>query len=591
MSGLPNSRQRLQVVSPLLPALVFGAAVSAGGATNTVVVNSDGSFSPAHTKIFHGGTVEWQFHDSTDAIVPISGSSTGSVQDVCMDYLPYDPADPNEFTGPMPQAVSGIFTISPQDSPYASSNETWQSQQLTGVFIRMRWNDVHLGEDTYFWDEMDAEIDQAIQNGKVYSLGFKAGSRGTPQWIFDPAMTSEPVSPLDFGFMEDGQPALQGSPADLNFRTHYFYLLRAVAAHLRERNAAYRALSCIKISGLNLHTHENRLPSDTPQELTTWAGPGQYTPDALFEFYDEETVLLATEFPDKDMSYALIQGGFPEINNAGEYAGMIPAPTNPVPSSAQLTEEVLGRGRTNHAARFIVQHNGLGEKPSNCPGSGIHPITVDTNFHYVGSGCPNRWVLAEAEAGQVTGYQTVNSLDDLFKLESTFSNAWDNSDCIFLELYEGIAQQADTNGLPSGMSLGDWADQFHQRRLDDWPWIPDPFPLTHRHTFTRASASGSGPQFHFYINSAKCSGGAGTNYGVVAVLPDLSFTSIRGNPDGTVSMTLGAADAGTLRIEQSNPGTGWTLLEARTIAGGTIEITDPLPSSKRSYRARLATIN
>lgn len=547
---------------------------------HVVTVNADGSFSPARVEIFDGDTVEWRFSNRSGTIIPVNLGAGGSL---CTNYLPYNPADPNEFTGPMPRAASGIFALSPEDTPYAVQDATWQNTNITGVFIRLRWDDVHLGTNQFDWDELDAEIAKAVANGKVYSLGFKAGVRGTPQWIFNPNRTTSPVTPLDFGFRSAGMTNYYGSPADANYRKHFNDLLQAAAAHLRERNAFYRALAYIKISGLNLYTHENRLPNET-NDLPIWASLGQYTPTALYQFYDEQTALLAAEFPDKDMSYALIQDGFPLINNDGEYAGQS-APTNsPLPTGAAQTERILNAGRTNLGTRFVVQHNGLQPKPTNCPNEGIHPIVLDPNFHYVGSGCPNRWVLEQASLGQVTGYQIVSGITNLTDLESTFSNAWENSDGIFMEIYQANALSAVANGLPSGKTLGEWAEQFHQRRRTDWPGIPDPFPLTHSHTFTRTVSSNSGPQLLNFINGSNCS----TNYGVVAILPDLSFTAIARHADGSVQLTLAVARADTLRVEYSEDLVGWTLLESRSTPAGTVEVTDAAATAlSRFYRAAL----
>lgn len=553
---------------------------------HVVTVNPDGSFTPTRVEIFSGDTVEWRFAGRTDAIVPVGLNAEGHPD--CASPLPYVPDDPNEFTGPMPRAASGIFTLSPEEAPYTTQDETWQSSNLTGVFIRPRWDEVHLGPDQFQWAEVDAEIEQAVRHGKVFSIGFKAGVRGTPRWIFDPAATDAPVTPLDFGFRQEGRPAYYGSPADENYRKHYFAFLRAFAAHLRARNAWYRALAYVKICGLNLYTHENRLPKETVEDIATWAGPGRYTPTALLDFYHEQTRVLVEEFPDKSMSFALIQDGFPEINDAGEYRGQPTPPQEPIPSGAAQTTAVLEQGRLEHGLLFAVQHNGLQTKPAYCPGSGLHPIEVDSNFHYVGSGCPNRWVLAESAAGQVTGYQTVNNLADLFEVESALQNAWDNSDAVFLEVYETIGLAADGAGLPSGMTLGDWAERFHQRRRSAFPEIPDPFPMTHRHSFTRTT-SGSTPQQLYYVNPAKCPGDT-TPYGVIVILPVLRFESVSPRSDGSILLTLAAERPGTLRVEFSRDLLrDWQLLQSISTAGGTVEVTDTsAPSQRRFYRAMLS---
>ena len=306
----------------------------------------------------------------------------------------------------------------------------------------------------------------------------------------------------------------------------------------------------MRISGLNLHSAENRLPNETPRDLATWAGPGGYTPTALLEFYRLQTALLAEEFPDKDQSYALIQAGFPRINDLGEYLDQPTQPTQPIPTGTQQTEAVLLQGRTDHGMRFAVQHNGLQPKPAVCPGSGVHPIVVDPGFPYVGSGCPNRWVLAESTAGQVTGYQTVNSLADLADLESALENEWDNSDGIFLEIYQGLGLAAEAQVLPSGMTLADWAERFHGRRREDFPQIPDPFPLTHRHTFSNTHVDGASLEFS-YVGRLDCPGAVPPAFGVITILPDLGFSDVTREPDGRLRFSILSADAGRVTLPSS----------------------------------------
>ena len=331
--------------------------------THTVTVNADGSFSPQRLFIHDGDTVEWQFHERTDTIIPVD--SVGPSVATCSAYKPYDPADPNEFTGPMPHAASGIFTLGPDGrgfvietmgdpSPscdyaqasvkvgnqylcptgerFATMDATWQQPNITGAFIRLRWNEVHLGPGMFDWTAMDREIEKAVRNGKMYSLSFKAGSKGTPEWIFDPAIagataverltfqdTGDNPEPSECGVVMD-----LGSPADANYRLHYFVLWQAAARHIRVRNAWYRALAYVKPSGANLFSHETRRPNRCEASCNicnpqVWAEQGAYTPMALYEFYSQQTALLTAEFPDKDMSYMLIQAGFPRVNDKGEY--------------------------------------------------------------------------------------------------------------------------------------------------------------------------------------------------------------------------------------------------------------------------------
>ena len=78
---------------------------------HTVTVNADGSFSPSELVISSGDTVRWQFNERTDTIIPVEVIESDAV--LSSAYKPYDPTGAHEFTGPMPRAASGIFTLGP----------------------------------------------------------------------------------------------------------------------------------------------------------------------------------------------------------------------------------------------------------------------------------------------------------------------------------------------------------------------------------------------------------------------------------------------------------------------------------------------
>jgi hypothetical protein len=343
-----------------------------------------------------------------------------------------------------------------------------------------------------------------------------------------------------------------GSPADPNYRKFYFDLWKAAAQRIRYRNAWYRALAYVKPSGANLISDENRLPKNceincpicNPQ---VWAEQGNYTPTALYSFYRELTALLASEFPEKDMSYMLIQAGFPLVNDNGEYKEPL---TMPLPGRTEQTERILAGGRREHGLRFVVQHNGLGVKPqdrtppeSPCPNEGKHPAVPP--FGGVGSGCPNRWVLDEGVAGQVTGFQTNNArgVATSVELESTFQNAWDNSDGIFVEIYEQLFWKAEVAGPvldpnASGRTIADWANLFHERRRRDWgAKLGDPFPLTHSHVFKRTINSQTDNQLFYYINPSRCDAGNTANFGAIVILPG-NVTSVAESKNSPTSFAL-----------------------------------------------------
>ena len=570
---------RNMILAAMVSALLLAPAFSQQPQRHTIIVNADGSFSPMELFIHDGDTVVWQLHDRTDAIIPVD--TTGQAGSLCTAYKPYDSMDPNEFTGPMPHAPSGIFTLNPDgrgfaietigtpnpscnpnNSPvivgnqylcptgerFATMDWTWQNPNITGVSIRMRWNEVHLGPGVFDWTVMDREIEKAVRNGKLYSLTFKAGLKGTPDWIFDPAVAGASVvkrltfqdgghqlAPGDCGFVMN-----LGSPADSNYRQLYFDLWRAAAQRIRARNAWYRALAYVKPSGANLISPENRLPKRCEDGCNicnpqVWAEQGGYTPSGLYAFYSEQTTMLMQEFPDKYLNYMLIQAGFPLVNDNGEYQEPL---TAPLPQPTEQTERILVQGQMEHGLRFVVQHNGLGLRPQDrpnplppCPNEGVHPAVGP--FAGVGSSCPNKWVLEAGERGLVTAFQTPNpnNLRTPVELESALRNAWDNSDAIFLEIYEQLLWHAETAGPvldpnATGRTIGEWTEMFHERRRDFWGnQLPDPFPMTHEHFFKRTISSESENQVFYYVNPSKCGAAEIANLGVIVILPD-DITSV-----------------------------------------------------------------
>ena len=531
-------RTRLLVTTLLL--LLSMRPASAG--THTVRVNADGTFTPAVVNIASGDTVEWQFTGASDSIIPITWDGRSPNQ--CSAIRPWSSSDPNEFTGPMPEAASGIYTISPLETGYvveplkstcpdglpprvtagsemlcrgtvaqATMDATWRDPDLAGVFIRLLWNDVQLAPGTadssFDFTVLDREIDKAVKNGKVYSIGIKAGSDGTPAWLFTNGVTR--LGLQDSGTGDEGGetcgPKMNlGNPTEIAYRNHYFDLLRKIASHIRSRADWYRALAYVKPSGANLFSHENRLPkrclAGCVCNTEVFAQNG-YRPSGLYAFYQEQLNVLAAEFPGKTMSYALIQDGFPKVSDSGAYEKSDGSSSGgPLPGGTEQTQKILDNGQAAQGLRFAVQHNGLGPKRADGCLSDVRA-----------QGCPNRWVLEEGLQGQVTGWQTDNDIENAAATDSTLLNALVNSRAVFVELYEEKYWEAvrqpnrviDPAG--SGRTMAQWAAEFHSRRRALFPSIADPFPLTHRHTFVRTQASGD-QTFH-YVHGSKCSS-AGT---------------------------------------------------------------------------------
>ena len=146
-----------------LPFTIFPIALLLAQPQSHVVrVNPDGSFTPQMLNIRSGDTVRWEGLTRSDSIIPADGA--GGYPALCSARAPYDASRPNEFTGPIPLAPSGVFTLSPLNNGFVEAvgscagnrpptatgdggrvlcagtvyeqtlDSTWRSDQNTGTF-------------------------------------------------------------------------------------------------------------------------------------------------------------------------------------------------------------------------------------------------------------------------------------------------------------------------------------------------------------------------------------------------------------------------------------------------------------------------
>ena len=557
-----------------VPALdELGRSIGGSLEVAEVIVMPDGSFFPHTTYISDGSTVRFVMHDRRDSVIP--ATSNGSFPSICDTPKAYVASDPANFTGPMPVAASGIFTLNPNPGDLglvelvsnsgnpcgafatrgrvgdrylcasgprnATMDSTWEDENITGVFIRLKWNDlVPDAAGDYHFDDLTREVEKAVANGKLFTLAIEAGKDGTPDWIFssepgwafrfnpvtfqlEPYRVLRPgggggverLSFQDYASDSDadtttcGQPMDLGSPADLAYAAHYSDLLLAVANHLKSNAAWYRALAYIKPSGANLFTAENRLPKRCKPgclcNTRVWSDAG-YTPNGLEWFYAAQMNDLHDMFPGKTMSYSLIQDGFPQVDNGGGYVdengiyqdGNGAAAPNMEIGGLDQSLNVINEGQSEWGLDFAVQHCGL--QPAYF---GVVPPQMPECSSLGNPGCPNRWVVQEGLEGQYIGFQTQNiqKIDDGLKLETALDNAWRNSNATFVEIYEERAWQAKLEGGLHQEALGWWADRFHSRREGiSFPIPLPPAPITFEHTFHRTP--GLGEQAHYFIHAS-----------------------------------------------------------------------------------------
>lgn len=217
-----------------------------------VTVDAAGNISPQQVVLHNGQTAVWTFATASPANALVRQTWISPTYTAA----PYDSTYVNEFMTPLPKGMSGIFVISEnqggfieQIDPCAQGSvekatrtvdgvlwylcttnpssaadpnyqrtmdSTWANPAITGVFIRLKWSDLQTSPTTYNDSILLREVDKAVANGKLYSIGIKSGAEGdaTPAWLFDPAPAGAGLTPVLLDWNED-TPSVQHSPACL----------------------------------------------------------------------------------------------------------------------------------------------------------------------------------------------------------------------------------------------------------------------------------------------------------------------------------------------------------------------------------------
>lgn len=521
LRGPASSKPHGAAVALFMACAVLAASACAAPPAVSITVNSDGTFFPNPVNIQAGDKVQWTNLSTTDSIVQIADPALFPNSDPCgiadddLDHA-FAAADANEFTGPNREAVSGIFVLG-QDGPglvqrlatetcsceslaepcvprqvnsldgntyklcpaEGEINEvldaTWTNPDITGVTLRLNWSDIQIdnnGVIEFFWDDLDREMNRAVENGKLFILDVSAGGNGTPDWIFDnyggPAAPG-PVAPLSFrDFGSEPSPPNNrcgfdltiGSPVDGAYRDLYAAMIEALADHVATDSRWFQALAHVRVSGANFLSSEARLPKrcfdgDGDGVLDNrcvcnskiWADAG-YTPQGLYDYYTfVGNTIYNAFYQRKSLGYQLIQDGFPRVESETNFQGDSlldqdgnnllepPGVTGDDLGAFTQTVSILREGRegrfidpfgvfTDLAAGklFVPQHSGINTLPEDrgFPGCAqsvaVDPVTLQATFPITtgtsadrSPGCPNRWAVEEGTLhGQIMGFQTVN---------------------------------------------------------------------------------------------------------------------------------------------------------------------------------------
>lgn len=384
--------RRARAAAPAKPG-VRSARVAA--TTHVIKVKPNGVFDPQDITINAGDTIKWTQLGRRDAVVQIANPGTSLAVCGVNKNFPhaFDSSDKNEFTGPTRLGVSGIFALGPNGPGFKEINrndpgrwrcqcgsgeadcgfqftrfadfklcpeegiaydflpETWANPDITGVTIRLNWSDIQKDinqQIVYVWDDLDRQMEKAVQHGKLFTLDVRAGSHGTPPWIFTTysgrnVAPPGPVTPIVLKDWLDGpEPPgtcgfemTLGSPTDEHYRDLYVAMIRELARHVASDSRWFQALAYVKASGANFITSEARLPKhcfdgdDANTKLDDncvcntqrWAEAG-YTPEGLYRYYRVvENAIYEAFFRRKSINYQLIQDGFPRVTSATNFQG------------------------------------------------------------------------------------------------------------------------------------------------------------------------------------------------------------------------------------------------------------------------------
>lgn len=201
---------------------------------------------------------------------------------------------------------------------------------MDGIMVVIGWDAIEPAMGQYQWATLDQWISQGISSGKKIGLSINAGS-STPAWLFQAAPTGAGAKALKFTISPHGgatglcQSLTMAAPWDSAFLARWDSILAAVAAHLQSAGT-YKAITHVRLTGINRTTEETRLPAETAQStglacvsdaIGIWQQAG-YKPSLLLSAWDKITASFLKSFPDKSFSVSIIPTNpFPPIAEDG----------------------------------------------------------------------------------------------------------------------------------------------------------------------------------------------------------------------------------------------------------------------------------
>lgn len=260
----------------------------------------------------------------------------------------------------------GIYVATEWQRPVP--DHVFQNKDVDGIFLRLKWSPFNPAKGKYDFSFLNGELDKIVAAGKKFSIGITAGSE-TPEWVY-----TQGCKKLRFVEIPLQGKAEKAVEADIPvvwdpvFLQSWNEFVDALATNLKSNPKYYNALTIVKMTGINFHTAEIRLPAQ--REITNgkakstdavklWQSVG-YKPSRVLTAWNSIVDNYNKNFPDKYLSYAMIpERGFPLIDENGQ------AYTKG--ENEDFTPSLIEAARKKIGNHFCVQFNALNEKRGTVP--------------------------------------------------------------------------------------------------------------------------------------------------------------------------------------------------------------------------------
>jgi len=182
------------------------------------------------------------------------------------------------------EALRGVYlvaniaqgdSLAASDSRHDFSN-AMANRTINGAYLKEAWNDLEPADGVFAWGALDRQVRLAEAAGKKIALGVQAGT-ATPPWVYGAG--AAPFRTITREAANDNfcRPQEVPIPWDPVFLRQWTDFVRAFGAHYADDPRLVE----VKITGINITTHETSMPHSIGQTRTKTKGSRAGTPCAL----------------------------------------------------------------------------------------------------------------------------------------------------------------------------------------------------------------------------------------------------------------------------------------------------------------------